>query len=514
MNTVSRRDFLRLLGVGAGAAIGGSLYEPLIAKGAKNKTLRVRLYSDMQTLDPANYKASPEAAIGRAIYSKLVRYKPNSYELENDAVESITQSSDNLEVSFKLRKGIRWHKGYGELTAEDVKYSYERAANPELSAYSADFATLDRVEISDKYSGKLVFNKPFAPLWKTTLPWMVGDIISKKAHQDLGDKLWTNPIGTGPYVFEEWVPKQKVEVRKFDGFYGDEPYFDKIIFQPIQDEKTAELAFDAGEIDFTEISYSSVPRYQKEPNVKFKKLPSLAYFWLGMNVEHDLYSDVRVRKAVKWAVDTEAIVEAAYFGVPEVARTLIAPGLLGHWKNAPLYRPNLTKSRKLLKEAGYPDGFETELAILNKSEYKATAEVIKANLEKVGINVKINLMDSGTFWTITFGESGKKVELIHDRYSMGPDPSWATEWFTSEQIGKWNAMRWSNEEFDKLHHKGLVTLDDKKREQIYIRMQQLMDEDAVAEWITHGARPFVAKPNLKPAIMPHGDLQVRHFKGV
>jgi len=508
MKEISRRDFLKAAGLSAGSL----LFSFHGVEGSVDDNVRIRLYADMQTLDPPNYNATPEMAIGRAIYSKLVRFKPYSYELENDAVKSINQSSDGLEVTFELKKGINWHRGYGELTAEDVKFSLERAANPEVSSYSQDLETLDRVQITDKYKGKMIFTEPFAPLWTSSLPWCVGDIICKKAYDDLGDEYWTNPVGSGPYMFADWTPKQEIVLKRFDGYYGEQPSFQRVTFKPIQDEKTAELSFDAGELDFTEISYSSVSRYENKSKVNFEMYPSKAFQWLGMNVQKPPFDDVRVRRAIKYAVDTKSIVNSAYFSVPEVGRTLIVKGILGHWEDAPLYEPDLEKAKNLLQAAGHSSGFKTELSILNKTQYKTVAEIIKANLAKIGINVKINLMDSGTFWNITFGESGKDVELIHYRYSMAPDPSWATVWFTTGQIGKWNAMRWSNEEYDRLHHEGVVTLDEDKRREIYIEMQKIMDNAAVAEWITHGARPYISKPGIKPAITPLGDLQIRSFK--
>jgi len=215
--------------------------------GNSGPVLRVRAYSDIQNMDPAHWLSAPEANVGRAIYSKLVRYKANSYELENDAAEWIKVSADGKVIEFKLKEGIQFHKGYGEMTAEDVKFSYERIIDAEeASEYAMDWSALDHVEVTGRYSGKIILKEPFAPLWKTTLPWWTGDIISKKAYEELGpEKFPISPIGSGPYYFDQWIPKQKLVLTTFDDYFGEKPDFEQIEIYPIEDETSAEIAFDA-----------------------------------------------------------------------------------------------------------------------------------------------------------------------------------------------------------------------------------------------------------------------------
>ena len=146
------------------------------AAAAEPKILRIRLYGDMQNIDPAFRISNNDETIIDAVFSKLVTYGPGSYELKNDLAEKIEQSEDGKTITFKLREGVMWPKGYGELTAEDVKYSYERIADPALkAAYADDWAALDHVEVIDKYNGKIILKEPFAALWKTTLPIGSGD---------------------------------------------------------------------------------------------------------------------------------------------------------------------------------------------------------------------------------------------------------------------------------------------------------------------------------------------------
>jgi len=120
-------------------------------------------------------------------------------------------------------------------------------------------------------------------------------------------------------------------------------------------------------------------------------------------------------------------------------------------------------------------------------------------------------MDSSSFWSIGEGDKGKEVELFGMSYSMQPDPAWAAMWFTCEQVGVWNWQRWCNEEWDALYDKGLVTLDEAERNQIYIDMEKIWDSEAHAVWITHGVYAYAYSTAIAPAVTPHGDPQVQFF---
>ena len=153
----------------------------------KPKILRVRLYGDIQNMDPAFQISENDSVVFNAVTNGLVRYCSNSYELCNELAESIEQSEDGLEIAFKLKEGVMWHEGYGEVTTEDVKYSFERMIDPELdAAYADDWATLDHVEVIDKYRGKIILKEPFAPLWTSTMPVSSGTIICKKYVEEIG----------------------------------------------------------------------------------------------------------------------------------------------------------------------------------------------------------------------------------------------------------------------------------------------------------------------------------------
>ena len=234
--------------------------------------------------------------------SSPTRRAPTS--LKNDLAEKIETSEDGKTITFKLREGVKWPKGYGELTAEDVKYSYERIADPALkAAYADDWAALDHVEVIDKYNGKIILKEPFAALWKTTLPIGSGMIVSKKYVEEVGvEKFATNVIGTGPYYIADWQQKQKITLKRNPDYYGEPPAYDEIHFFPMEDDKTAEVALEAGEIDFgSRLDLLDPAVRERRQTVKLLRKPSLRFRWIGMNVENPKLQDINVRQAIRYA---------------------------------------------------------------------------------------------------------------------------------------------------------------------------------------------------------------------
>ena len=142
--------------------------------------------------------------------------------------------------------------------------------------------------------------------------------------------------------------------------------------------------------------------------------------------------------------------------------------------------------------------------IYDTTEQRTWAEIGKENLSEIGINVTINPQPYDSMIALGQGDKGKGIELYSDDFAMAPDPAWATEWFTCEQVGKWNWMRWCNSDYGALNDKAMVTLDETERTKIYIQMQQIWDEACISLFVTNGVASFAYKPTIKPAVSPHG----------
>jgi len=145
----------------------------------------------------------------------------------------------------------------------------------------------------------------------------------------------------------------------------------------------------------------------------------------------------------------------------------------------------------------------------------AAVQIIQANLAEIGINVQINVHDSGSFWVLgseSSGDQWKNVQLFYQRYSMSPDPSWATMWFTCDQVGVWNWERVCNKDFDALHKQAVVELDNAKRDVMYQKLQDMMEESGAYRFITHEATPAIYRNTIVPGVRPDGHPLLRHFR--
>lgn len=507
--SLGRRRFMQGLAVGGLAAGTMPLGSAIWAQ--TGGVLRVSSYADIDALDPGFYQNGYNVDVMNCIYSKLIRYTPGrEWGWELEAAEEIEQI-DSTHVRFRLRPGIMFTNGYGEMTAEDVKFSFERVISQD-SPVKGDWGPLERVDVEDTYSGVIVLTEPFAPLWTIALPYGTGHILSKaavmEATGDGGNFGMEPPAFSGPYILQEWAPNQYVHLVRNPEWTGEQPGFDEIRIIPMDDTKVAERAYEAGDLDFTQITLSSLAEYRSNPpaNTVIEEFPSLYYVWLGMNLENPALSDINLRKAIQYAINVPQILDAAYFGEAAPSTGLIAPGLIGH-RNAPLVpvEGDLDRAREFLEAAGGPPAQPLTLDALNATEWKTMAEVIQAQLGQIGIPVEINLQDSGSFWTLGMEEEGdrwRNVQLILNRFSMLPDPYYATSWFVTDQVGIWNWERFSNPEFDALHQAALSETGDAARAEMYQRMQDMMEESAAYRFLTHEGSPVMYREGIRPGLRP------------
>jgi peptide/nickel transport system substrate-binding protein len=500
------------------SALGLATVLPSVGWAAPGGVLKSRTYADLRSLDPAFSQGVVDEEIHSCIYNKLIQYKPGrSWDWQLDAAAEIEQV-DATHIKFTLRNDIGFTNGFGQMTAEDVKFSFERILDPALeSTNKPDWGPLSHVEVVDAQNGVIVFSEPFQPAWNIALPYITGNIISKQAVEAAGGRIGTDPVATsGPYLHKSWAPKQKTILSRNPDWKGAQPDFDEIHIFPIDDEKTSEIAFEAGDIDFTRVSLGSLDRFKADPPAGsvLEEFPSLFYVWVGMNLDSPKLQDLRVRQAIQYAIDVPSILEAAYFGVAEPSTGIIAPGLIGHREsNLVPSTADFAKAQALLDEAG-AQGLEVSLDILNKSTNVTAAQVIQATLAQVGITVNVNVHEAGAFWTLgdeNAGDRWKDIELIMNRFSMTPAPYYATAWFTTEQVGVWNWERFSNAEFDKLHEAAKGEVDTAKRAEMYQRMQDMMEETGAYRFLTHEASPVMYRDTIKPALRPDGLPLYRYF---
>ncbi|CAH2599631.1 ABC transporter substrate-binding protein [Rhodovastum atsumiense] len=492
-----------------GSGMAAFLSAPVLAQSRDEITLAIA--RDIQgALDPATRLSSLEANILRAVCPGLIAFRPGSFAWEPALARAIRQDSPTV-ISFELHPGRHFQDGFGEVTAEDVKFSFERFREPgpdgKPPSYAADWEALDHVEVTGPHAGRILLRTPAPMLWSTVLPDASGCIISRRAFAQGAYRTDRQPvrvIGAGPYTFAQWEPNRAVVLRADPSWPGPKPAFARITLRPMRDARTAELALRGDELQFAAIDPQNVATIGRVARTRVMKQDGINMVWLGLNVERPPLDDPRVRQAIRAAIDVPSVVEGGWGGAASVAHAPIAPGLLGHWEAAPRRGRDLAAARRMLAEAG-AQRLRLRLTLLNQPTYQNAGVVLQALLAEAGITIDLDVRDGGAFWSAGSGEAGKSLELVLQRFAGKADPAFNLQWFTAAQVGEWNWQRWRDPEFDRLVADAARTDDAAVRTKQYIAAQQRMDESAAFIWLTHEVHAFGYRDWLVPAVLPNGD---------
>jgi peptide/nickel transport system substrate-binding protein len=496
----NRRQFLSTV---AGSALVYAIDAP--AQTGVRSTITVRIDRDLAILDPANRTGPWDGNVMRVVFQRLMKQKPNSAELELDAAAEVKQVSPTV-IEFRLKPGQMFTDGFGEMTAEDVKFSFERIGLPpkdgaKESSYKNDWLHLQGVEVKSKYEGRIVLTQPRANLYDVVIADGSGCIVSKKAVEQRGADFATKPVGSGPYQLTSLERQKGATLRRNPAYTGRKPRYDEIAIRFISDARTTDLALRAGELDFAVLSPSAADPLRSVTGLTVVDQPSIAYVWMGMNVEKAPLTDVRVRQAIRLALDVDQMLAAGYNGKAPRLNTLLPPQILGHWREAPVYKRNAAEAKNLLAAAGVSN-LKLKLTILNQASYQSMALVARALLADAGITVEVDAQEGGTFWNSGKGDAVKNVELFITRFNGKHDPNFIMQWFVAGQIGNWNWQRWNSPEFDALYTQAAGELDPAKRRQQVIDAQKVMDKSSAFVWLTNEANAVVSRSWLKPAAVP------------
>lgn len=510
---INRRHFLST----SGAAAAALMIRPGLSYAAEGDTLVVRGASDIEVLDPAFQNGLLEEEVGRALFVSLNRLGDvrDGTKWDLYAAKDLKQISPT-EIGFELHDWLEWTGGHGKVTADDVKFSFERVKDPaNASAWAYAFDAMDKVEVTGERTGIIKLKAPSAPFWVTTLPYYMGHIVSKSAVEKAGGKFTTEvPASCGPYLIDKWTPKQNLTLALNPAWKGEAPAFPKVRFEIITDDEAAALAYESKAIKYSKISLNTLSTYRaKLPDAsELIEMDGNRFLWLAINVNNPKFKDEKVRRAIQYAVDVEQIMQGSYSGLAKPATGVIPPGMPGH-RDAILYPANLEKAQALLSEAGVSD-LTIELACQNDKTSQLTCQIVQALLGQVGITVDIKALDDGVYWTIgdkNSGDTWKNLEIVLMNFAGGVDPSENLTWFRPAQIGVYNWSQFDSPEFEKLYQEGMAETDSVKRDTIYKKMQDLMEESGGFVFITHETFAAVARAGLKPVILADGYLDVTRF---
>ena len=337
---------------------------------------------DIGTLDPDFAVGTQDRAPVAWIFNALTRYKPGTIDpkaLEPDLATSWDESEDGKTWTFHLRHGVQFHGGYGEMTADDVVFSYTKAAQAATSAFAADYAQFAAVEAPDPYTVKITLKQPVPSLLGLVANYSGGFILSKKAYEERGDGFKRAPIGTGPFMFK--------------------PRIGAISYRFMPSAASRDLAFQNGEIDLGDGIQDQkwVTRIRAVPHAVTDVMDPAELSQLYLNVTAKPLDDIRVRQAIAYGINRAEILRWRGADVAREPRSVIPGGYLGYTADNGLLPYDPAKAKQLLAEAGYKDGVTVKMVMTQEPNSLALMQVVQAQLKRVGITVDMNVVEHATY---------------------------------------------------------------------------------------------------------------------
>jgi peptide/nickel transport system substrate-binding protein len=486
-----RRDFLGLAGGGvAGLALGLGASPAKAAEPKRSGTLTLLVEPEPTTLLTLTNSADPSLLVSAKVNEGLLTY---DFDLNPrpQLATSWSVNADSTELTFQLREGVTWHDGR-DFTAHDVAFSILllKAVHPRGRV---TFANVAEVLTPDHLTAVIVLSKP-APYLLQALAGCESPIVPKHIYEGTeaaGESKGSAPIGTGPFIFKEWVRGRHVIYERNQKYWDNpKPYVDRLIVRFIPDAAARLSAIETGDIDLAPsapVPLSELDRLRRNPELRFET-NGYQYFnqvvRLEFNLDHSILNQLKVRQAIAHAIDRKAAIEYAWYGYGEVAHGPISPALKRfHSNDIPSYRFDPSQSERLLDEAGFPrgpDGIRLRLIhdyVPAGEGYRRTAEYVKRTLADVGVDVTIRSQDFSAYITRVYTD--RDFAFTTSRMNNMFDPTVGVQRvFWSKNFRKGvpfsNGSHYQNPEVDRLLEAAAVEPDRGKRFRYFEDFQRIV----------------------------------------
>jgi peptide/nickel transport system substrate-binding protein len=394
--------------------------------------------ADVGTLDPHFANKIGEVPIIRMVYQSLVRHPAGAIDvarLEPSLATRWEVAEDKLTWTFQLRKGVKWHEGYGEFTAEDVKFSLDRIRDetvgaPDRKAISA----IESVTVVDPYTVQIKTTDPYPVLPAMMIEERFGYIISKKAAEKLGKDLQYHPVGTGPFMFDSYKPRESFTLKANQDYWDGKPKLEKVVVSFMPDDATRELALRNGEVHAVNIPAKQewIDRL-REAGFTVNLTSPANTFVLHFNLTQKPLDDKKVRMALCHAISRDLMV--AFLG-KDVAQAEVSPlpeGYLGHTTDLVMYPYDIDKAKQLLTEAGFKDGFKLSMNISNSNIYLPPMQVIQEMWKKIGVELELKVVDHPTYHKLIRQDANPVIIYGAYRYPL-TGTRYLTQFYHSDSI--------------------------------------------------------------------------------
>lgn len=436
--------------------------------------LVIAIQSEGKTLDPHTATDAGSMRLSENLYNTLFRYTETYGEIAPDLVTEWSLAQDDRTYTFHLRTDARFHASGRPVTADDVIYSIGRIR--ELAVRANHFDAVARMDAPDSATLVIELEQPVAP-FRTFLAYPMNAVVDREVVEANDGSLDVVDAGSGPFRLVEWRKGRHLLLEAFADYHlPDRPRVDRVRIRPIDDETARLAALEVGEVHLVlDVPVKDVAALEDRPELVVESVGGTFWEYIGLNTRRPPLDDARVRRAIATAVDRDALNELVKFGR---ARPLTGGHIPEpHWAHADfvMYRePDPDAARTLLDEAGY-DGRTLELMVGSSFPYQVqAAQVIKQQLEAVGVAVEIRAMESGVFFD-ALGSGDFDMTVVGWLGFVDPD-EWCYNLFHTG--AKWNQQGYSNARVDELLETGRRTLDRAHRAGIYADIQRIVARDA------------------------------------
>lgn len=477
-----------------GASSSGEAAQGEAADSEYKDTLVFAMNTDVQSMDPQIQNDTTSEQVVKMLYNTLLKFEDDGT-VVGDLAESWSVSEDKLTWTFNLKQGVKFHNGK-ELTSADVKATFDRALNAEAGGLRTTeiIKMFTAVEAPDPYTVTITTDGPYGPMeslmCNMSLGIMDADYIEKYG-LDLGTSV-EGENGTGPFKVVSWERDQEIVVERFDDYFGTPAKLQTVVYTVIPEAASRVIALETGEVDVidkpTDEDLARLEADTENYTVLRKPTISQRLFRFGCN--DPIISNTKVRQAIVYAIDRQAIIDALFTGSGYPSTAPLAPVTFGYSDLGEIEQ-DLELAKSLLAEAGYPDGFDTKIVTTERYQNGIElAEIISQQLAEIGINAEIEVWEwsalSASWNGITADEFDQPIFIMGAGPSMRDADGGLRGLYTTSETGlnDRNYGFYSNAEVDALIEQGMQETDQQKRVEIYKEaMEILYREDPVAFWL-------------------------------
>ena len=458
-------------------------------------TLNYATGTDALTLDPQFVTDVPTSRVVMQIHETLVKYAPDM-KIIPCLAESWTTSADRLTWTFKIRKGVKFHDGT-PLNAEAVKYNFDRMVDPAIaSPRKSNIVMVKETKVIDEFTFAVTTNKPFAPLLAQLSSYNIS-IMSPTAAKKLGKNYSQAPAGTGPFKLESWTRGERTVLARNENYWGPKTYLDKLVIRIVPEDSTRVMLLLSGEADVI----ASVPpvlteRLKQSKDVKVMREMGFRTIYVGLNCTIKPFTDVRVRRAVAHAINPQAIVNGILNGMATTGGSFESPVIPGAIQGLKPYPYDPARAKKLLAEAGFPNGFTTTF-YTPTGRYlmdRQVTEAVQAQLKEVGIHAEIKAPDWAT--QIALLDKGNEVPMfLMGKGSPTGDLDFTLN-LTIKTKGLMNHFQYSNPKVDAMINEQEGIIDTKQRYQVLGDIQKIVYDEVPGVVVFYEDQIFGTRANV------------------